>query len=146
MTEIKQTILINAPVFKVFGYASNYLNWSEFFEGLSDVKPLTETIHDNGAKFIYKVKVLGMKVTVGTEFQQFKLNEGWVGKSFKGIEHQTKWIFKQSNGSTEFTFIQNYKFPLYFGGILIDKLLAQPQWIKIIENSVQNLKRLMEEK
>jgi len=85
MTEIKQTIMINAPVFKVFGYASNYLNWSEFFEGLSDVKPLTETTHDNGAKFIYKVKVLGMKVTVGTEFQQFKLNEGWVGKSFKGI-------------------------------------------------------------
>jgi uncharacterized membrane protein len=146
MTEIKQTIMINAPVFKVFGYASNYLNWSEFFEGLSDVKPLTETTHDNGAKFIYKVKVLGMKVTVGTEFQQFKLNEGWVGKSFKGIEHQTKWIFKQSNGNTEFTFIQNYKFPLYFGGKLIDKLLAQPQWIKIIENSVQNLKRLMEEK
>ena len=146
MTEIKQTIMINAPVFKVFGYASNYLNWSEFFEGLSDVKPVTETTHDNGAKFIYKVKVLGMKVTVGTEFQQFKLNEGWVGRSFKGIEHQTKWIFKQSNGNTEFTFIQNYKFPLYFGGKLIDKLLAQPQWIKIIENSVQNLKRLMEEK
>ena len=86
MTEIKQTIVINAPVAKVFGFASDFQNWSKFFEGLTDVIPVTETTHDNGAKFIYKVKVLGMRVTVGTEFQQFKLNEGWVGKSFKGID------------------------------------------------------------
>jgi uncharacterized membrane protein len=146
MTEIKRSIKIGAPVNKVFEFASDYHKWPEFFEGVSDVKPITETIHGDGAKFIYKVKVLGMRLTVGTEFRQFKDNEGWVGKSFKGIEHQTQWIFKQSNGNTEFTFIQNYKFPLYFGGKLIDRLLAQPQWIKIIENSVQNIKRLMEEK
>ena len=80
MTEIKQTILIEAPASKVFGYASNYHNWPEFFVGLSDVKPITEEVHNNGAKFIYKVKMMGMKVTVGTEFQQFKENEGWSGK------------------------------------------------------------------
>jgi uncharacterized membrane protein len=146
MTEIKRSINIGAPVNKVFEYASDYLKWPEFFEGLSDVKPITEITRCNGAKFIYKVKVLGMKVTVGTEFQQFKENEGWIGKSFKGIEHQTQWIFEKSNGHTEFTFIQNYKFPLYFGGKFIDKMFAQPEWIKIIENSLQNLKRLMEEK
>ena len=146
MTEIKKTIMINAPVSKVFGYASNYLKWSEFFEGLSDVKPLTETTHDNGAKFIYKVKMMGMKVTVGTEFQQFKENEGWIGKSFKGLEHQTQWIFKDLNGRAEFTYIQKYTFPIYFGGKFIDKLFLQPTWIKIIDKSLQNLKRLTEEK
>jgi len=146
MTEIKKTIMINAPVSKVFGYASNYLKWSEFFEGLSDVKPLTETTHDNGAKFIYKVKMMGMKVTVGTEFQQFKENEGWIGKSFKGLEHQTQWIFKDLNGRAEFTYIQKYAFPIYFGGKFIDKLFLQPTWIKIIDKSLQNLKRLTEEK
>src|SRR4030042_5855260 len=146
MTEIKKTIMIDAPVSKVFGYASNYLKWSEFFEGLSDVKPLTETTHDNGAKFIYRVKMMGMKVTVGTEFQQFKENEGWIGKSFKGLEHQTQWIFKDLNGSTEFTYIQKYVLPIYFGGKFIDKLFLQPTWIKIIDKSLQNLKRLTEEK
>ena len=146
MTEIKRSIEIGAPVNKVFEFASDYRNWAEFFEGVSDVKPITETVHGDGAKFIYRVKVLAMKVTVGTEFQQFKENEGWVGKSFKGIEHQTRWIFKPSNGHTEFTFVQNYRFPWYFGGKLMDKLLAQRQWIKIIEDSLKNLKRLMEEK
>ena len=107
MNEIKRSIKVEAPVNKVFEYASNYLNWPEFFEGVSDVKPITETTHSNGAKFVYKVKVLGMNVTVGTEFHQFRENEGWIGKSFKGIQHQTQWIFEKSNGNTEFTFIQN---------------------------------------
>jgi hypothetical protein len=42
MTEIKQSIKIDAFVNKVFGYASNYLKWSEFFEGLSDVNSITK--------------------------------------------------------------------------------------------------------
>jgi len=146
VTEIQRSIRIEAPVEKVFEYASNYKKWPEFFEGVSDVKPLSKTFRGNGAKFIYKVKALGMKVTVGTELQQFKENEGWNGKSFKGLEHQTQWIFKKSNGHTEFTFIQRHKLPLYLGGKFIDKMFAEPAWIKIIENSLQNLKRIMEAK
>jgi len=144
MTEIKKIINISAPVNKVFEYASDYRNWPEFFQGLSDVKPVTEQIRNNGARFIYKVTVLGMKVTVGTEFRHFKENEGWIGKSFKGIEHQTQWIFEKSNGNTQFTFIQKYKFPFYFGGKLIDQMFAQSEWIKIIDHSLHNLKRIME--
>jgi hypothetical protein len=53
-------------------------------------------------------------------------------------------VFEKSNGNTKFTFVQNYKFPVYLGGRLIDKMFAQPEWIKIIENSLQNLKRIVE--
>jgi len=144
MTEIKQTIMIDAPASKVFGYASDYQNWPKFFVGLSGVKPVTEITHDNGAKFIYKVKMMGMNVTVGTEFQQFKVNEGWIGKSFKGITHQTQWIFKNVNCSTEFTYIQKYIFPFYMGGRLVDKMFLQTTWKKIIDKSLQNLKRITE--
>jgi hypothetical protein len=103
MPEISQTVKINAPLNKVFEYTADYLNWSEFFEGVSDVKPITETSRGNGTKFIYKVKVMGMSVTVGTELHEFKENKGWKGKSFKGMEHSTQWIFKKSNGGTELT-------------------------------------------
>ena len=143
MAEIKRSIKIRAPISKVFGYASDYLNWPEFFEGVSNFKSITETTRGNGAKFTYKAKMLGMKVTVGTELQEFRENEGWLGKSFKGMEHKTQWIFKKSNGSTEFTYILSYKFPM---GNFLDKKFMQPIWIKIIENSLENLKRRMEEK
>jgi uncharacterized membrane protein len=144
MTEIKKSILIKAPINKVFDFASNYLKWQEFFVGISDIRPITEITDDNGARFLYKVQLMGIKVTVGTEFQQFKRNEGWIGQSFKGLDAQTQWIFKKSDGETEFTYIQRYKLPFYMGGNLIDKKFITPQWIKIIEESLNNLKRLTE--
>jgi coenzyme Q-binding protein COQ10 len=144
MTEIKKSILINAPINKVFDFASNYLKWQEFFVGISDIRPITDITDDNGARFLYKVQLMGMKVSVGTEFQQFKRNKGWIGQSFKGLDAQTQWIFKESDGETEFTYIQRYKLPFYMGGNLIDKKFITPQWNKIIEESLNNLKRLTE--
>ena len=144
MTEIKRSVIIEALVNKVFEYASDYKKWPEFFEGVSGFKPITTITRGSGSKYIYKAKAMGMKFTVGTEVQQFRENQGWVGKSFKGMEHKTQWIFKQSNGNTEFIYILNYNFPWYFGGNFIDKAFAKPEWIKIIENSLQNLKRIME--
>ena len=144
MTEIKKSIFINAPIKNVFDFASNYLKWQEFFVGISDIRPITDITDDNGARFLYKVQLMGIKVSVGTEFQQFKRNEGWIGQSFKGLDAQTQWIFKESDGKTEFTYIQRYKLPFYMGGNLIDKKFITPQWIKIIEESLNNLKRLTE--
>ena len=144
MTEIKKSILINAPVSKVFEFASNYQKWPEFFVGISDIKPITDITSDNGARFLYKVQLMGIKMTVGTVFQQFKRNEGWIGQSFKGLDAQTQWIFTETDGRTEFTYIQRYKLPFYMGGDFLDKKFIIPQWIKIIDISLQNLKRLTE--
>jgi len=144
MTEIKKSILINAPRKKVFEFASNYLKWQDFFVGISDIRPITDITSDNGARFLYKVQLMGIKVKVGTEFQQFKRNEGWIGQSFKGLNAQTQWIFKEIGEKTEFTYIQRYKLPFYMGGNLIDKKIITPQWINIIEESLNNLKRLTE--
>ncbi len=144
MGEIRRSTTIAAPVNEVFKFASDYQKWPEFFVGVADVRPVTEITRGNGAKFIYRVKALGMKFTVGTELKEFKENEGWIGKSFKGLEHQTQWIFRKSNGNTEFTFIQRHKLPLYLGGSVIEKLFIQPEWIRIIENSLKNLKKIME--
>ncbi len=144
MNEIKRSIIIDAPVEKVFNYVSNYQKWPEFYEGLSDVKPITEKTWATGSKFNYKVKMLGVNFTVGTEFRNFRKNEGWNGKSFKGIEHKTQWIFKNSNGKTEFTHGLSYKIPWYMGGKMYDNLLGKKTWTKIIEISLQNAKRIIE--
>jgi uncharacterized membrane protein len=144
MTEICKTIVINAPVSKVFDFASNYMNWPEFFEGISDIRPVTQITSDNGARFMYRAQLMGLKMTVGTEFRDFKRNMGWTGKSFKGLDAETRWIFKDLNGKTEFTYIQRYKLPFYMGGDFMDKKFIEPQWIEIIDKSLQNLKGLME--
>lgn len=142
--EIIRSVRIEASVEKVFQYASDYRKWPEFYEGVTDIKPITETIRGNGAKFIYKARVMGIKITVGTEFQQFEDNEGWIGISFKGVEHQTQWIFKKSGSSTEFTHGVSVILPWYMGGQLFEKILER-EWIKIVEKSLENIKQMMED-
>ena len=145
MTEIIRSIIIEAPIERVFQYASDYQKWPEFYEGVSDFNPITETTRGNGTKYIYKAKIFGMNNIVGTEITEFRENGGWIGKSFKGLEHKTQWIFKKSNSNTEFTHGLSYKCPWYMGGKFVDNKFVEPAWIKIIEKSLQNLKRIMEE-
>ena len=47
MTEIKRSIIIKAPVEKVFHYVSDYQKWSEFYEGVSDFHPITGITRGN---------------------------------------------------------------------------------------------------
>ena len=54
-----------------------------------------------------------MMMTVGTELRNFKKNEGWTGVSFKGMTHQTQWIFRKSNGGIESTYILSYQTDIY---------------------------------
>lgn len=144
MTKIERTINIEAPVEKVFDYVSNYQNWEAFYEGISDVTPITENTLSSGSKFIYKTKVIGMQFAVGTEFCDFVKNEGWTGKSFKGVPHRTQWVFKSAGGYTEFTHSVDYKLPLYYGGAIFDHLFMKSAWVKIIDSSLQQLKKIME--
>jgi hypothetical protein len=145
MLDITRSIQIEAPVEKVFEYVSDYRKWPEFYVGILDIKPITEITHANGARFLYKAKMMGMKVTLGTEFHQFKQNVGWTGISFKGMKHRTLWIFKESESGTEFTHGVSANLPWYMGGKLLSKKILEPEWIKVIEQSLENLKQKMEE-
>jgi hypothetical protein len=115
MTEITDSIKIHASVDKVFAYTSDYRNWSVFYKGIHDVKPITEETSATGSKFIYKTKSAGMTFSVGTEFRDFKKNHGWNGKSFKGVKHRTKWVFEETEGGTNFTHGVAYSLPWYYG-------------------------------
>jgi hypothetical protein len=94
MTRIEKSIIIKKPIDEVFSYASDWEKWSDWFEGVSDFKPTTETKKGNGTRYAYKVKMMGLTVQVETEIHDFVLNKGWIGKGTKGIPSQTQWIFE----------------------------------------------------
>lgn len=141
MTRIEKSVIIKKPVDEVFAYASDWKKWSDWFVGVSDVRPTTETKKGNGTRYAYKAKMVGLRVQVETEIHNFTVNRGWIGKATRGMPHQTQWIFETYQGDTKFTYVLEYKIPLPLLGNLIDKLLLKPQWISILEKSLKNLKR-----
>jgi uncharacterized membrane protein len=139
MTRIEKSIIINKPVEAVFKYASDWEKWSDWFEGVSDFKPMTETISGNGARYAYKAKMMFLNVKVETEIQNFEIDKGWTGQGTKGVPSRTQWIFEKLETGTRFTYVLEYKLPFPILSSLFDKYIMKPQWIKIIEKSLRNL-------
>jgi TolB-like protein len=94
---------------------------------------------ENGTRYAYKAKMMGLTVLVETEIHDFVLNKGWIGKGTKGIPSQIQWIFETDEAGTKFTYVLEYKLPIPLLSSIFDKLIMKPQWIKIIEKSLQNL-------
>jgi len=139
MTRIEKSIIINKPVEAVFNYASDWEKWSDWFEGVSDFKPTTETKKGNGARYAYKAKMMGLKVNVETEIRNFVENQGWTGKGTKGVPSHTEWIFEKVDKGTQFTYVLEYKLPFPPISSLFNKYIMKPQWNRIIEKSLRDL-------
>jgi hypothetical protein len=140
MTRIERSVIISAPRLVVFAYASDYRKWSEWFEGVSEFTPMTSLTHGTGARYSYKARMKGIGVSVETEIRDFIINEGWKGISTKGVSASTYWNFQALGDNTKFTYVLEYKLPAPWFLFLADAIIVKPQWEKIIEKSLSNLK------
>ena len=141
MTLIEGSIVIAAPVEEVFAYASDWKHWSEWFQGVSDFKPVTEIQCGNGARYSYRAKLLGIPAQVETEITEFRENQGWKGLGRGAVPHTTYWLFESIGTGTRFTYAQEYRVPPPLIGAILDKLFVRDQWRKMIDASLTNLQR-----
>jgi coenzyme Q-binding protein COQ10 len=141
MIRVEHSVVIQAPVEQVFSYAADHQKWSEWYDGVSDVNTTTAVSQGNGARYAYKVRVLTVSVIVETEIHDFVQNRGWTGISTRGIPHRTTWIFEQIGSDTRFTHAVEGHMPIPLLGFICDSLFLRPQWNKIVQNSLNNLRQ-----
>ena len=143
MTKITKSVFLENPIEAVFQYASDYTKWEDWFEGVSAFKPVTESNRGNGTRYAYKANMMGLTIGVEPEIFDFVENKGWKGKATKGMPHQTSWEFEAIDRGTKFTYGLEYEMPIPIIGKWIDNAFMKPQWEKIIERSLENLKSKM---
>lgn len=141
MTRIELNVIIPAPVEQVFSYAADYRTWTEWFEGVSDFRATSAISLGNGARYAYRARLMGVSVGVETEIHDFVHNGGWTGVATRGVPHRTRWDFEPSGDDTKFTYALEYQLPIPLLGPVIDSLLMKPQWEKIIQRSLNNLRQ-----
>lgn len=122
---------------KVFNYASDYQKWQEWFEGVSNFKPTTESTKGNRTRYAYKAKMMGFIVGLETEIHDFVENKGWTGVSTKGMPHQTFWNFESVDSGTKMTYALEYALDIPLIGKWLDNAFIKPQWEKIISKSLE---------
>jgi len=140
MTKVEASLEINKPVKQVFAYASDWKHWAEWREGVSDLKPTTETDRGNNTRYAYKALVAGLKFNLETEIHYFKENVGWQGIVRTGLPHKMQWQFENKASKTNVTYIIEYGPPWFLIGPLLNFFIIKPNWQRMIENTLNNLK------
>ena len=141
MARIEDSVVVNAPVDAVFGYASDWRRWPDWFEGLSDVRSTSEMTRGTGARYAYRVRVMGVPASVETEIQEFVEGQGWTGVGTRGLPHRTHWRFEAQGQSTRFTYALEYRLPLSLLGAALDALFVNREWRGIVRKSLSNVQR-----
>lgn len=140
MSEIKQSIVINAPVSKVFEFVTNPANWPRYVTNLMDVKDMSPDIPAKGSTFTFQYKIMGFKVEgKGTVTENVK--DKSFGLSFESVVpiKESYDFVDRGDGTTEFFFNLQYEVP---GQILAvaNKLLIEKLNTIEAKNILQKIK------
>ena len=144
MIRIERSVVIGAPLEKVYAFAMNWQNLPRYFEYIQDVKPITEKTIGEGARLALRIKFLGRVTDVEWEGTEHVENVGWTfSGTFMRRKAIKRWRFTSVDDSTRVTFTLEYK-PRPLIGQIMYVLLVRPQFGGMCERSFQNLKQLIE--
>ena len=109
MTNIKKSILIDAPLEEVFDFMADVTNLPEIWPSMVEVKNVVDNEEERSFDWVYKmagIRFEGHSVT--TEFEQ---NKRVVTKSDKGIPATFTYSYARMGKGTQITMETDYQIP-----------------------------------
>ena len=141
ISSLFKTIIISAPVEKVFNYVEDPTNLPEIWSSLVEVKDV-ERLPNGGTKLGWVYKMTGVRFEGTTETTEYVANQRLVTKNKGGVSSIITWTF-ESEDDTKVTFEVDYTL-----NIPVLRKLAEPLLVKLNENEadllLSNLKAKME--
>jgi len=142
MAKLQKSIMINAPVEKVFAYLSDPNNLPEIWPSMVEIKDV-QPAPGGGYNFGWVYKMAGMRFEGASETTEEIPNQRTVTKSTKGIESHFVWTYEPENGSTKLTVEIEYKVPVPLLGKLAESFILK-QNDQEGDTLLSNLKARME--
>ena len=146
MTKVQTSVLIGAPVETVYAFASDWRNYTSYFDYVKEVRPITEKTIGEGAQLELKVKFRGLPLKAEWRGVDDTPNAGWsFDAKLMGRWAKKRWLLEPVDGSTRVMFSLEYEPPSpQFLGRLLDALLIRPEWERLYKRAFETLKQLME--
>ena len=142
MAKLQKSILIDAPVEKVFAYMSDPNNMPEIWPSMVEVKDV-QPAPAGGYNFGWVYKMAGVRFDGASETTEEIPNQRTVTKSTKGIESHFVWTYEPENGGTKLTVDIEYKVPVPLLGKLAESFIIK-QNDHESDTLLSNLKARME--
>lgn len=142
MATVNKSITINAPIEKVFKYASEPTNLPEIWPSLVENK-VVERLPNGGNTTQFVYKMAGMRFEGISEDTEFIPNQRVVTKTAEGIESEIIWEFQSEGEATKVTFKGEYTVPIPLIGKMAEAFIVK-QNSNEAETILANLKARME--
>jgi uncharacterized membrane protein len=142
MAAFNKSITINAPVEKVFKYATEPSNLPEIWPSLIENKSV-ERLPNGGNKTQFVYKMAGMRFEGISEDTEFIPNQRVVSKTEEIVESEMIWEYQSEGEATKVTFRVEYTVPIPLLGKLAEAFIVK-QNENEAETLLANLKARME--
>jgi uncharacterized membrane protein len=124
MAKLEKSVMIKAPVEKVFAFMADPKNYPEIWPSMvevKDVKPLPA----GGNTFSWTYKMAGMRFEGVSETTEYIANQRTGTESKKGIPSKFTWIYKPEAGGTQLTVQVEYTVPVPLLGKLAEAFIIK---------------------
>lgn len=149
MPRIEKSIVIKAPVEKVFAFVTNVDNFGKTQPPEMEMEVLSRDEGPSRVGFTAKIraKAGGQVWEVEDEITEFVENERYSGRqkggALKKFVHTS--LFEPVEGGTKLTSIVEYELPFSLLGAIMDKLKVRKDMEKASDYSMKRTKELLEE-
>ena len=141
MAKVERSMLIKAPVEKVFAYVSDPANEMEWLPGITDIRDITG--QGVGKRYGFTYKLFGLPLKGQSEVVELVPNQRYVTKSTGGIQSTFTWTFKPEAGGTRLSVVVEYTIPVPVLG-KVGERLALGQVEREADMAAANIKARME--
>lgn len=143
MAKVLATVVINAPVDKVFEYTAAPENGPAFIPNLNENTNISVSPTQVGQKWDWRFNMAGVDLRGSAEVTEVTKNSEWSLKTYNGNDSNWTYTFSEENGGTKVTLEVEYQIPegvlgKMTGGV-VEKINQQNA-----DQALQNLKTILE--
>jgi coenzyme Q-binding protein COQ10 len=146
MTHMNRTLVIHAPMEKVYAVARDPNRWPTWFVGMSEIDNLTG---EGGVGTVVECDytLAGMHFPVTVKVVEDRLDtEGgrWKGTIEGPLAGEQTWTYAPQGGDTEITVDLEYTVPGKALGKIADRLIIERAQDRTAEQTMENLRAICE--
>ena len=125
MSQITQSIKINAPLSTVFDYVSNPENWTRYVTSLVDIRNVSDKEPKAGTTFEWTYRMLGVNNDGKGSIVEFEKGSKFAMAMEGSFPIKETFNFQGDEKSAELTFEIKYDVPVKVLGVIADKLVVE---------------------
>ncbi len=142
MAKLQKSIVIKAPVEKVFSYMSDPTHLPDIWPSMVEVKDVKPS-PAGGSNFGWVYKMAGMHIDGASETTEYLPNQRQVTQSTKGIQSKFTWTYQPDPGGVKLTVEVEYTVPVPVLGKVAEAVIVRQNEGEA-ETLLANLKARME--